>query len=140
MNSFILNLINGIVAFILIFFETRGCIDEVISYLFNRNAEKRIRKSQNFLEWFSYAKFKERLPKKFYIWYYANFVYLFIFILFMIILRSAGIQQFKFAFLIYFFTAHIPASYYWLMVRGLYRNDRNMENVIHKKHGNKRNR
>ena len=138
MSSFALNIINASIAFILVFFETRGCIGEVISYLYNRSAEKKLRKGQNFKEWFTYIKFIERLPKKFYIWYYGNFAYFVVFILCAVVLKLAGIQHFKFLFFGYFFTAHIPASYYWLMVRGLYRNDRNMENVVHKKHGNQR--
>ena len=139
MSSFALNLINGLVAFIFIFFETRWCIDDVIFYLYNRNAEKKRKKGQNFVEWFFYTKFKDRVPKKYYIWYLANFAYFFVFILCMIILRSVGIQQFKFVFLIYFISAHIPVSCFWIMAR-VYMDVRSMENVVHKKHGNKRNR
>ena len=138
MSSFVLNLINGLVAFIVIFVETRCCLGEVISYLYNRSAEKKRKKGQSFIDWFCYKNFKDRLPKKFYVWYYANFVYFFLFVVCMIALKAAGFSPFKFVTLIYFFTAHIPASYYWLMIRGLYLTDPHMENIVHKKHGNKK--
>ena len=138
MNSFALNMINGLVTLLLTFAATRGFIDKVVSYLYNRNAEKKRKKGQSFIEWFTYSRFKDRLPKKFYVWYYANFVYFFLFVVCMIVLKAIGISQFKFVLLIYLFTANIPGSYYWFMIKGLYRDSPHMENVVNKKHGNKR--
>ena len=138
MNSFFLNLINGAVVFIIIFFETRGFIGEIITYLYNRNAQKKRKKGQNFIEWFTYSKFKDRLPKKFYIGYYSNFVVFLFFVICMIILKAIGLEQFNFVVWIYIGIAQAPASYLWFKMRTLYWDKPNMENIVHKNHGNKK--
>ena len=140
MNDSIKYSVGGLVVFIMVFFATRGNIGEVISYLYNRNAEKKRKKGQSFIDWFCYVNFKDRLPKKFYVLYYANFVYYFLFNLCMLIFKLLSFNYFKIVFLVYFFSAPLPILYYRWMTKTLYYNVSDMENIVHKKHGNKKNK
>ena len=138
MNDSIKYSVLGLVVFIIVFFSTRGYIEEVISYLYNKNAEKKKKKGQSFIDWFCYKKFKDKLPKKFYVWYYANFAHYFLFNLCIFTFKLLSFNYFKIIFLVYFFSASLPIFYYRWMTKTLYFNVSDMENIVHKKHGNKK--
>ena len=71
---------------LLMVFITRGIIFYVISYQLSRKAYVKRKRKQSFLQWLTYALFKEQIPKFLIFWYFGHFAFYIVEILLLSIL------------------------------------------------------
>lgn len=56
---------------LLMFFLLRIHISTIINYKLNTSKRKKLKKNQNFFDWFLYKRYKNVIPKVFSIWYFG---------------------------------------------------------------------
>jgi hypothetical protein len=128
------------IVFIWTFFGIRMFMDSIIAHLYNTSSRKKLRKGQNFVEWFTFSRFKQRLPKRIYLMYYSIFVLYLIDIVLIIILCQIELTTIaQYIARGYYIIAHWPYVYYLLKTSGHgFSREIHMDEFVQKKHGNKK--
>lgn len=65
--------------FIIVFFIIRGYIKVAVDSKLSRNKRKQFKQNQNIVEWFTYLRYHDAIPKPLFVWYYSNIIIYFIF-------------------------------------------------------------
>lgn len=81
------------VTFLLMFFLIRGVIRLYIDSVLTKRQRKKSKRNEKFVEWFTYKRYLDILPKSQIVWYYLNFVMFITAFVAMIILYALEMQD-----------------------------------------------
>lgn len=82
--------------FFLLFVYSRAIINICIFYVLNRSNHKKRKKGQNFWDWLWFVRFKDVLPKMYFLYYYLCFILYFVSLAVILILDFSNIDKFYF--------------------------------------------
>jgi cytochrome c biogenesis protein CcdA len=79
--------------FLLIFALVRGLLRMVIDVYLSSKAINKRYKNQNIIEWFTYKKFRDVLPKRYFVWYVLQIAFFLIGILITVIMDFLNVSE-----------------------------------------------